>query len=279
MSYKTWIVTPLLITFVTPFCSANDATWFRNTPMQSTMEALLEKQPRRAWQELTLALSQSQIEPIHWQPVKEAILAQSNCGHQLDTSLSAMPPRLTLSFISRSGFSSSGYQIKVSTEETQQGGHFSLVTPQGISLLSGEIDPHKHYQEWETNELITSPEAGVYYLKYNRNELPVVVSRYDSNHWLNRSTMDSSQIQASLPQLNNGCAKPVVNLQWFDSEYNQVKDKKALEVTSKKITLEQLQPPSNARHLSASTLIFEYQPGVKIEYIHRISLPFSNRDK
>lgn len=279
MKNKAWIVTPLLIALVAPFCAANTTPWFRDTPMQSTMKAVLEKQPKQAWQELTLTLSQNHIDPKHWQPVKEAILAQSNCGHQLDYIVSAIPTRLTLSFISRSGFSSSGYQVKVSTEETQQGGHFSLVNQQGVTLLSGEIEPHKNYQEWETNELITSPEAGVYYLKYNRNELPVVVSRYDSNHWLNRSTMNSSQIQASLPQLNNGCAKPVVNLQWFDSDYNQVGSKKALQVTSNQIRLEQLQPPTNAHHLSASTLIFEYQPGVKIEYIHRISLPFSNRDK
>ncbi|OAJ95179.1 hypothetical protein APB76_07810 [Vibrio bivalvicida] len=259
--------------------SANDASWFRDTPIQNSLDALMNGQPQQAWQELILSLSQNTIQPKHWQPVKEAILAQSKCGHNLFVEPNNGSPLFTLSIISRSDFSSSGYQVKLSTEQVGHSGIFELLSPQGNTVLSNTVEPDKQYQEWETSELINRPVAGVYFLKFNQNETPIIISTYDSSHWIKRENQNPVALQTQLPKLNNNCALPIVRLQWFDSNYHQVGSKKPLKEIDQRVELGQLNPPPEAQYLSASVLIYEYQPRVKVEYIHRVSLPFPNRDK
>mgnify|MGYP000129377916 CR=1 FL=1 len=270
----------LLLVLLSPLSSsATDASWFRDTPIQNTLTALMNGHPQQAWQELLLALSQNTIAPKHWQPVKEAILAHSKCGHNLFVDPNNRNPLFTLSVISRSGFSSSGYQIKLSTEQVGYSGNFELLSPQGNTVLSNTVEPDKQYQEWETSELINQPAAGVYFLKFNQNKTPIIISTYDSSHWISRKGQSPTKLLTQLPKLNNNCALPIVRLQWFDSNYHQVGSRKPLKVTGQRVELDQLVAPSEAQYLSASALIYEYQPGAKVEYIHRVSLPFPNRDK
>lgn len=264
----------LLLISMVPSTMADELNWFRHTPIQPSLNALLDAQPQRAWQELILALSQSNVEGKHWQPLKEAILEQSNCGHALQEKLPKGTTTMTLSMISRSGFSSSGYQIKLSTEQLGLSGHFELISPQGIAILSGQLESSQAYQEWETSELISRPHAGLYYLKVDNHELPIILSEYDSRQWIQRSKQDRSQLDLLLPEQHNGCALATISLQWFDVNYNQIGRKQAINTNKNKALPEFSTHPKKAKHLSASAMIYEYQPGIKVEYIHRVALPF-----
>ncbi|MDO6498938.1 DUF2861 family protein [Photobacterium sanguinicancri] len=277
MKIKTLILMGCMLTPMTGL-----ASWFPYSPLQTTLDALLSAQPQRAWQELLLAVSQSDIDSQHWLPIKNEIMAQTNCGQQLMTDLNNLPAALTLTVISRSGLSSLGYQIKLSAEQASQMQNFTLYNPQGKQLLEGELLPKSGYQEWETDDLLAPPQAGLYQLEIGANRYPLLIADNDTENWLARKGTRNPQLITHLPETVTHCSPPALSWQWFDQGYNQIGLKRPIDlnkVAQNKTDAETNtlipSPPSNkASYLSASASIFEYQSGVKIEYIHRVAIPF-----
>ncbi|MGF1833188.1 DUF2861 family protein [Photobacterium sanguinicancri] len=277
MKIKTLILMGCMLTPMTGL-----ASWFPYSPLQTTLDALLSAQPQRAWQELLLAVSQSDIDSQHWLPIKNEIMAQTNCGQQLMTDLNNLPAALTLTVISRSGLSSLGYQIKLSAEQASQMQNFTLYNPQGKQLLEGELLPKSGYQEWETDDLLAPPQAGLYQLEIGANRYPLLTADNDTENWLARKGTRNPQLITHLPETVTHCSPPALSWQWFDQGYNQIGLKRPIDlnkVAQNKTDAETNtlipSPPSNkASYLSASASIFEYQSGVKIEYIHRVAIPF-----
>ena len=277
MKIKTLILMGCMLTPMTGL-----ASWFPYSPLQTTLDALLSAQPQRAWQELLLAVSQSDIDSQHWLPIKNEIMAQTNCGQQLMTDLNNLPAALTLTVISRSGLSSLGYQIKLSAEQASQMQNFTLYNPQGKQLLEGELLPKSVYQEWETDDLLANPQAGLYQLEIGANRYPLLIADNDTENWLARKGTRNPQLITHLPETVTHCSPPALSWQWFDQGYNQIGLKRPIDlnkVAQNKTDAETNtlipSPPSNkASYLSASVSIFEYQSGVKIEYIHRVAIPF-----
>ncbi|ERB66146.1 hypothetical protein N779_06680 [Vibrio coralliilyticus OCN008] len=72
------------------FPLSTQATWFEDTPLARTYQALLNNQPQLAWQELHLALNQQDIDRQYWLPVKQEIW-QSQCVSNLWLTLHRCP--------------------------------------------------------------------------------------------------------------------------------------------------------------------------------------------
>ena len=270
-----------LLTFsINAFCQPEDYSLFRNTPMRSTMDTLLNDMPQQAWQELLLAISQNNIKPQIWLPVKEAILSKSNCGHLFNQNLNSGYTQLTLSIISRINHSSSGYQIKLSAEQVGNNNNFILFDSSGEIVLKGKWNKNLTYQEWETKDLVSQPKNGVYKLVSNNSEIPIILSNYNTKDWLIPEQLNSNKLKVNFPKLNNNCAVPSIFLQWFDANYNQLGKNIVIKKQGKEISIKkEFTPPLGAYNLRATTMTYEYQPGIKVQYIHRVAIPFTNLDR
>ncbi|MEZ8714834.1 DUF2861 family protein [Vibrio splendidus] len=265
-----------LIALICALPFACHAAWFTNTPLQHTYQSLLDEQPQVAWQELQIALDQQTLDSELWLPVKQEILSQTQCGTSLKQS-SEPKHHIQISFIRRYGLSSHGYQIKISAEQLNKGLEthtLSLVSPKGKVLLDGQFTSNNEYQEIETNEMFIKPESGVYQLKIGSNHYPIIVALNDSNRWLTlESKLSEPHIVLSPPKVIDNCPDANVSWQWFDEDYN---------LLGYKVPIKTAQAPvptksplgTNAKHLSASVEMFEYQGAIEVQYVQRVAVPF-----
>lgn len=255
---------------------ASHAAWFTDTPLQHTYQSLLDGQPQVAWQELQIALDHQTLDSDLWLPVKQEILSQTQCGTSLKQS--AEPKHhIQVSFIRRYGLSSHGYQIKVSAEqlnkdlETQT---LSLVSPKGKVLLDGQLASNDEYQEIETNEMFIKPESGVYQLKIGSNHYPIVVALDNSKRWLTlESKLSEPHIVITPPKVIDNCPNANVSWQWFDDNYNLLGYKVPIKTAQAPVPTES-PLGTNAKHLSASVEMFEYQGAIEVQYVQRVAVPF-----
>ncbi|MEZ8491120.1 DUF2861 family protein [Vibrio splendidus] len=255
---------------------ASHAAWFTDTPLQHTYQSLLDDQPQVAWQELQIALDQQTLDSELWLPVKQEILSQTQCGTSLKQS--AEPKHhIQVSFIRRYGLSSHGYQIKVSAEQLNKGLEtqtLSLVSPKGKVLFDGQLTSNNEYQEIETNEMFIKPESGVYQLKIGSNHYPIVVALDNSKRWLTlESKLSEPHIVITPPKVIDNCPNANVSWQWFDENYNLLGYKVPIKTAQAPVPTES-RLGTNAKHLSASVEMFEYQGAIEVQYVQRVAVPF-----
>ncbi|NVD07722.1 DUF2861 family protein [Vibrio sp. JPW-9-11-11] len=263
-----WLVVVLLLVSGWPVQA--ESPWFRPTPIRPALEALLQQNPQRAWQELLVALDSHSVASEQWQPVKQVILSRSECGHRL-TSAHPFPP-FTLSLISRKGHSSSSYQLKISIESAQQSGPLLLTSPDGERLIHGDVLPGKFYQEWETRDLLLKPKPGLYQLSFASQTISLLLSDFDTSGWLMRDGAKPNRLNVDVPSTTQTCQPLQVLLQWFDDHYDQVGERTPLTLNQTHVQLPDNLFRDNAQYLSASALLYEYQANIKIEYIQRVTL-------
>ncbi|WP_135443671.1 DUF2861 family protein [Vibrio tasmaniensis] len=262
--------------FTLPF--ACNAAWFTDTPLQHTYQSLLDDQPQVAWQELQIALDQAELNSQLWLPVKQEILNRTQCGSTLEQS--ATPNNhIQVSFIKRHGLSSQGYQIKVSAEQLSEGlkdqtQRISLVSPDGKVVIDGQINSDVEYQEIETSEMFIKPESGVYQLTIGSNNYPIIVALDDNKRWLTlESKLNDPHIVVTPPEVIDSCPDANVSWQWFDENYDMLGFKVPIKTTQASLPTES-PIGSEAKHLSASVEMFEYQGAIEIQYVQRVAMPF-----
>ena len=249
------------------------ASWFTDTSLQAVYQALINHQPKLAWQELILTLSRENIESRYWLAVKQEILSQTSCGQKLIENSVVLPMNMNISFIRRSGLSSQGFQIKLSAENTKTASLVELISPSSARLLRAKLSKQSAYQELETKEMLITPSTGVYQLRINGQSLPLLIAIPDNKSWL---TYDSTanNIRSSFPETIKGCSQAVASWQWFDSNYTMLDSKIPIQKHIASVTQPTYQY-EGAKHLSASVSVLEYQQGIKGEYIQRVAIPFS----
>lgn len=254
---------------------SSQAAWFSDTPLQHTYQAMIDGQPKLAWEELKIAVSQHSLSSQYWLPVKNEIIAQTECGKGLDDSFSPESD-IQISFIRRFGLASQGYQINISTEKSHGEQDVSLLSPTGKTLISGHFSELAEYQELETKEMLVTPSSGVYTLKVGQNTYPIVASLGRNTRWLKVENALGKQIlSVSSPENIAGCPRTNVNWQWFDGQYNMLGNK--IPIGSNNAELPTISPfPSQAHHLSAAVELTEYQGRLQISYIQRVALPFKS---
>lgn len=268
------IIKPLLFFVLSiTFSLTSQAAWFSDTPLQHTYQAMIDKQPKLAWEELKIAVSQHPLNSRYWLPVKDEIIAQTECGKGLDDS-SSPEPNIQISFIRRFGLASQGYQINISTEQSHVAQDISLLSPTGKPLISGHFSALTGYQEFETKEMIVKPPSGVYTLKIDQNTYPVVATLGSNTRWLRvENTLGKPRLSISSPENITGCPRTNVSWQWFDAQYNMLGNR--IPINSDDAELPKVSPfPSQAQHLSAAVELTEYQGRLQISYIQRVALPF-----
>lgn len=263
------------------FCTlpfACNAAWFTDTPLQHTYQSLLDNQPQVAWQELQIALNQAELNSQLWLPVKQEILSRTQCGSTLEQS--ATPHNhIQVSFIKRHGLSSQGYQIKVSAEQLNevledQTQRISLVSPDGKVVIDGQLNSDVEYQEIETSEMFIKPESGVYQLTIGSNNYPIIVALDDNKRWLTlESKLNDPYIVVTPPEIIDSCPGANVSWQWFDENYDMLGFKVPIKTTQASLPTES-PIGSEAKHLSASVEMFEYQGAIEIQYVQRVAMPF-----
>ncbi|MEZ8013511.1 MULTISPECIES: DUF2861 family protein [Vibrio] len=262
--------------FTMPF--ACNAAWFTDTPLQHTYQSLLDDQPQVAWQELQIALDQQTLDSELWLPVKQEILSQTQCGTSLRQDTETKH-HIQVSFIRRYGLSSQGYQIKVAAEQLSedmktQTQPISLVSPKGKVLLDGQLASNNEYQEIETGEMFIKPESGVYQLRIGSNHYPIVVALDNSKRWLTlESKLSEPHIVITPPKVIDNCPNANVSWQWFDENYNLLGYKVPIKTAQAPVPTES-PLGTNAKHLSASVEMFEYQGTIEVQYVQRVTVPF-----
>ncbi|MBU2897471.1 DUF2861 family protein [Vibrio hepatarius] len=249
------------------------ASWFTDTSFQAVYQALINHQPKLAWQELILALSRENIESGYWLAVKQEILSQTSCGQKLVNHAGPVTANISIAFIRRSGLSSQGFQIKLSAENTKTDSIVELIAPSSTRLLKTKLPKQIAYQEIETKEMLIKPSTGVYQLRINDQFFPLLIAIPDNKSWL---TYDSTAdiISISFPKTVKGCSQAVAAWQWFDNNYIMLDSKIPIQKHIAPVPQPTYQY-EGAKHLSASVSLFEYQQGIKIDYIQRVAIPFS----
>ncbi|MGF1733421.1 DUF2861 family protein [Photobacterium kasasachensis] len=257
--------------------------WFPDTPLQASYSALAEGNAMLAWQELQLSLSQNTIQERYWRPVKQAILTETQCGKQLTNSAS-IAAEISLSIIRKGNATNQGYQVKLSAEKVSQPIELQLFDADNRLAITATIPtPAKKYHEFESNELLIEPKAGLYQLSVNGVHYPLVISSFESKAWLQPSTDRAFEsLIISPPSQTVSCSPATVSWQWLDKQYNLLDRPSLMSLTpitadSNKRYHAQLPEslPAKTELLSAVVSQYEYQGRIKVEYVQRLSLPVS----
>ncbi|MGF1716571.1 DUF2861 family protein [Photobacterium chitinilyticum] len=260
---------------------AND--WFPETPLKASYSALVEGNTLLAWQELQLSLSRHNVEERYWRPVKQAILSETQCGRHL-TSTASIAANISLTIISKGNANNQGYQVKLSTEQITQPLELQLFDEYNTLIVSATVtSPTKEYHEFESDELLSEPKAGLYQLAVNGIHYPLIISSFTTTPWLHSTAARAfKSLTITPPNQIASCAPASVRWQWFDEDYNLLERPSPMNLTpaitdnndSYSVSLPPA-APAKAYWLSGVVSQFEYQGRIKVEYIQRFILPTS----
>ncbi|EHA1123967.1 DUF2861 family protein [Vibrio navarrensis] len=239
--------------------------WFRTTPLQSSYQLLVDGHPTQAWHELIHALSTTPVAEPFWQPIKEAILSQTQCGQALP-STSTNDLSIAVTFIHKFNQTFQGYQVRLSAENLSQPLAVRLASAQGATLLAAELAP-ADYAEVESRDLLSPYAAGVYWLTLGEQRMALLISAPSSTPWIEQSNADALTIR--FPATPSGCASSLARWQFFDQNFTLLhsqtvnRDQHPAPPTA----------PSQARWRSLSVIQSEYQGTIRVEQMQRLTIP------
>ena len=122
--------------------------------------------------------------------------------------------------------------------------------------------------------MFIKPESGVYQLKIGSNHYPIVVALDNSKRWLTlESKLSEPHIVITPPKVIGNCPNANVSWQWFDENYNLLGYKVPIKTAQAPVPTES-PLGTNAKHLSASVEMFEYQGAIEVQYVQRVAVPF-----
>ncbi|ELK8308312.1 TPA: DUF2861 family protein [Vibrio vulnificus] len=239
--------------------------WFRATPLQSSYQRLVEGHPTQAWHELIHTLSTTPVAEDFWQPIKEAILSQTQCGQALP-STSPNDLAIAVTFIHKFNQTFQGYQVRLSAENLTQPLAVRLASAQGATLLAAELAP-ADYAEVESRDLLSPYAAGIYWLTLDEQRIALLISAPSSTPWIEQSS--AADLTIHLPASPSGCASSMARWQFFDQHFTLLHSQ----------TVNRDQPPappsapSQARWRSLSVIQSEYQGTIRVEQMQRLTIP------
>ncbi|MBG0761171.1 hypothetical protein BOO22_17345 [Vibrio cidicii] len=239
--------------------------WFRATPLQTSYQQLAEGHPTQAWHELIHTLSTTPVAEPFWQPIKEAILSQTQCGQALP-STSPNDLAIAVTFIHKFNQTFQGYQVRLSAENLSQPLAVRLASAQGATLLAAELAP-ADYAEVESRDLLSPYAAGVYWLTLGEQRMALLISAPSSTPWIEQSS--AADLTIRFPATPSGCASSLARWQFFDQNFTLLHSQ----------TVNRDQPPapptapSQARWRSLSITQSEYQGTIRVEQMQRLTIP------
>ncbi|WP_051303226.1 DUF2861 family protein [Psychromonas aquimarina] len=268
----------LLAAFIAALSTNSPAdNWFAETPLASAYSALANNNPELAWQEMQLALAEQEINPAHWSAVKNAIIEKTQCGRLLSSSVHTDNKnryRIKLSLQQKTNLVQQSFQLKVAIENPPQGTRVELTDRRGKVWLSGiTAAPQDDYIEVESNELLNLPKPGYFELHIADLIYPLVLSRNKEGNWLELINDTQSPLAVYLPTPSSGCAPAKVTWQWFTQNFQIIGWPQPVSVNGQNQPQPPGPQPENAKWLSTTVSTYEYQGGVKVEYLQRLTVP------
>ncbi|EOV0101524.1 TPA: DUF2861 family protein [Vibrio vulnificus] len=239
--------------------------WFRATPLQSSYQRLVEGHPTQAWHELIHTLSTTPVAEDFWQPIKEAILSQTQCGQALP-STSPNDLAIAVTFIHKFNQTFQGYQVRLSAENLTQPLAVRLASAQGATLLAAELAP-ADYAEVESRDLLSPYAAGIYWLTLDEQRIALLISAPSSTPWIEQSS--AADLTIHLPASPSGCASSMARWQFFDQHFTLLH----LQTVNRDQPPAPPSAPSQARWRSLSVIQSEYQGTIRVEQMQRLTIP------
>ncbi|KQA13065.1 DUF2861 family protein [Vibrio cholerae] len=239
--------------------------WFRATPLQTSYQQLAEGHPMQAWHELIHTLSTTPVAEAFWQPIKEAILSQTQCGQALPNT-SPNDLSIAVTFIHKFNQTFQGYQVRLSAENLTQPLAVRLTSAQGATVLEAELAP-ADYAEVESRDLLSPYAAGVYWLTLGEQRIALLISAPSSTPWIEQSS--ATDLTIRFPATPSGCASSLARWQFFDQNFTLLHSQ----------TVNRDQPPappsapSQAHWRSLSITQSEYQGTIRVEQMQRLTIP------
>ncbi|EOW9351103.1 DUF2861 family protein [Vibrio cholerae] len=239
--------------------------WFRATPLQTSYQQLAEGHPMQAWHELIHTLSTTPVAEAFWQPIKEAILNQTQCGQALPNT-SPNDLSIAVTFIHKFNQTFQGYQVRLSAENLTQPLAVRLTSAQGATVLEAELAP-ADYAEVESRDLLSPYAAGVYWLTLGEQRIALLISAPSNTPWIEQSS--ATDLTIRFPATPSGCASSLARWQFFDQNFTLLHSQ----------TVNRDQPPappsapSQARWRSLSVIQSEYQGTIRVEQMQRLTIP------
>ncbi|EHK7540279.1 DUF2861 family protein [Vibrio cholerae] len=239
--------------------------WFRATPLQSSYQPLIDGHLTQAWHELIHTLSTTPVAEDFWQPIKEAILSQTQCGQALP-STSPNDLAIAVTFIHKFNQTFQGYQVRLSAENLTQPLAVRLASAQGATLLAAELAP-ADYAEVESRDLLSPYAAGVYWLTLGEQRMALLISPPSNTPWIEQSNADALTIR--FPATPTGCSSSLARWQFFDQNFTLLH--------SQTVNRDQHpappSAPSQARWRNLSVIQSEYQGTIRVEQMQRLTIP------
>lgn len=146
-----------------------------------------------------------------WQPIKEAILSQTQCGQALP-SASLNDLAIAVTFIHKFNQTFQGYQVRLSAENLSQPLAVRLASSQGATLLAAELAP-ADYAEVESRDLLSPYAAGVYWLTLGEQRMALLISAPSSTPWIEQSS--AADLTIRFPATPSGCASSLARWQFL----------------------------------------------------------------
>ncbi|MBD8511397.1 DUF2861 family protein [Photobacterium sp. WH24] len=263
--------------------------WFMPTPLQRVYQALADHNMLLAWQELQVVLQQSTepVTPDLWQPVFQQLINQSDCGRRLTEYPGALSdwvdqPRISLSIQDKVNLSQRVYQLKLSIDGAGHAMEVSLTDSRGNQWLSGASStPVEGYSELESREWFQSVPDGYYQLSVGEKHYPLILTSLQETErasaiQLQQAEKSTAGVFVFSPDLfadRNACQRQRLQWQWFDSDYQLASPAETLVLDAQGHGVPPRDKPDNANWLSAVVADSYFQGAIKIENVHRLTVP------
>ncbi|MDO6583082.1 DUF2861 family protein [Photobacterium sp. 2_MG-2023] len=263
--------------------------WFMSTPLQRVYQALADHNMLLAWQELQVVLQQSTepVTPDLWQPVFQQLINQSDCGRRLTEYPGVLSdwvdqPRISLSIQDKVNLSQRVYQLKLSIDGAGHAMEVSLTDSRGNQWLSGASStPVEGYSELESREWFQSVPDGYYQLSVGEKHYPLILTSLQETErapaiQLQQAEKSTAGVFVFSPDLSadrNACQRQRLQWQWFDSDYQLASPAETLVLDAQGHGVPPRDKPDNANWLSAVVADSYFQGAIKIENVHRLTVP------
>ncbi|NAW63678.1 DUF2861 family protein [Photobacterium halotolerans] len=280
---------PALASDQVPPDSTAASGWFMPTPLQRVYQALADHNMLLAWQELQLVLQQGteQVAPDLWQPVFRQLINQSDCGRRLTEYPGTLSdwvdqPRISLSIQDKVNLSQRVYQLKLSIDGAGHAMEVSLTDSRGNQWLSGATStPEAGYSELESREWFQSVPDGYYQLNIGEKHYPLILTSLQETARapaieLQQTAKNTAGVFVFSPDLSadrNACHRLRLQWQWFDSDYQLAAPAETITLDAKGHGVPPRDRPDNANWLSAVVADSYFQGAIKIENVHRLTVP------
>lgn len=288
-----WLLLACLLSSSTGACADSGFTdsWFAASALTPAYQALAVGDSVLAWQHLLSAVRAQSVPVSAWQPLYQAILAESDCGRLLP-SVTDSPANLSLQ--QRSSGEHQAFQVRWSSAADHamrlEGASTTVRLMPDVAAISAanQVKQEAENIELESAELSAPLPSGVYQitrsaLSSNPSEQQVVavpsagtasilLTPWPQQRWVQLDAL-GNQLQLMPPTTVRRCPAVTLQWQWFDAEYRLLGAPWPIRLNEQGAAQLPDTIPAKAVWLSAVVTQTRYQGQLRIAEQQRLTLP------